>query len=70
MVTDVEPGSAAAEKGIVVGSVISEIGQEAVNKPEDVEARLEALEKEGRTKALLLVAAKDGNLSFIVLKLD
>ena len=70
VVTEVEPGSAAAEKGIIVGSVISEIGQEAVNKPEDVETRLAALEKEGRKKALLLVAAKDVQLSFIVLKLD
>ena len=70
VVTEVEPGSAAAEKGIVAGSVISEIGQEAVNKPEDVQTRLAALEKEGRKKALLLVAAKDGQLSFIVLKLD
>lgn len=70
VVTEVEPGSAAAEKGIVAGSVISEIGQEAVNKPEDVKTRLAALEKEGRKKALLLVAAKDGQLSFIVLKLD
>ncbi|MEP0941818.1 MAG: Do family serine endopeptidase [Rhizobiaceae bacterium] len=70
VVTEVEPGSAAAEKGIAVGSVISEIGQEAVNKPEDVTQRLAALEKDGRKKALLLVAAKDGQLSFIVLKLD
>ena len=69
VVIEVEPGSSAEEKGIVVGSVIAEIGQEAVNKPEDVEARLEALEKEGRKKALLLVASKDGQLSFIVLKL-
>ena len=64
-----DPESAAAEKGIVVGSVISEIGQEAVSVPEDVEKRLAALEKEGRKKALLLVASKDGQLSFIVLKL-
>lgn len=69
LVVKVEPGSAAAEKGIVVGSVISEIGQEAISKPEDVGKRLEALEKEGRKKALLLVASKDGQLSFIVLKL-
>ncbi|NKB51401.1 MAG: Do family serine endopeptidase [Rhizobiaceae bacterium] len=69
LVTKVEAGSAAAEKGIVVGSVIAEIGQEAISKPEDVAKRLEALEKEGRKKALLLVASKDGQLSFIVLKL-
>ncbi len=69
LVTKVEAGSAAAEKGILVGSVIAEIGQETVSKPQDVEKRLAALEKEGRKKALLLVASKDGQLSFIVLKL-
>ena len=69
IVSKVEPGSAAAEKGIKVGSVISEIGQEAVNSPEDVETRLAALKKEGRKKALLLVAAKDGQLGFVVLSL-
>ena len=53
----------------MAGSVITEIGQEAISKPEDVETRLAALEKDGRKKALLLVAAKDGQLSFIVLNL-
>ncbi|MEP1208777.1 MAG: Do family serine endopeptidase [Rhizobiaceae bacterium] len=69
VVVEVDPSSAAAEKGIVVGSVISEIGQETINKPQDVLERLEKLEQEGRKKALLLVASKDGQLSFIVLKL-
>ncbi len=69
LVSEVQPGSAAAEKGIQVGSVISEIGQEAVNTPKDIKDRLNALKGEGRKKALLLVAAKDGQLSFIVLNL-
>jgi serine protease Do len=69
VVTKVLPGSAAEDKGIVAGSVITEIGQEAISKPEEVETRLAALEKDGRKKALLLVAAKDGQLSFIVLNL-
>lgn len=69
LIVAVEPGSSADEKGIKPGSVISEIGQEAVNKPKDVEDRLAALKKEGRKKALLLVAAKDGQLGFIVLGL-
>lgn len=69
LITDVEAGSQAEEKGIKAGSVISEIGQEAVNTPEDVEKRLAALKKDGRKKALLLVAQKDGQLGFIVLDL-
>ena len=70
LVTEVEDGSVAAEKGIVAGSVISEIGQEAIKTPGDVEKRLEALKKEGRTKALMLVAAPDGQLNFTVLSLE
>ncbi|MEE9315057.1 MAG: DegQ family serine endoprotease [Rhizobiaceae bacterium] len=69
LVTAVEAGSKAAEKGIKVGSVVTEIGQEAVKTPADVEKRIAALRKEGRKKALLLVAAQDGQLSFIVLNL-
>lgn len=69
LVVKVEPGSSAEEKGIAVGNVISEVGQESVGTPKDVEDRLAALEKEGRKKALLLVASKTGQLSFIVLNL-
>ena len=67
VISEVEPGSAAAEKGIKEGSVLSEVAQEAVTSPEDVLKRLEALKKEGRKKALLLIATKDGELSFVVL---
>lgn len=70
LVVEVDPESAAAEKGIKAGSVISEIGQESVSTPEDVEARLEALNKEGRKKALLLVASPDGQLNFTVLSME
>ena len=67
LITQVEPGSGAAEKGIKEGSILTEIAQEAVSTPEDVVKRLETLEKEGRKKVLLLVASKDGELSFVVL---
>ena len=69
LITSVEEGSTAAEKGVKAGSVVSEIGQESVKSPEDVEKRLAALKREGRKKALLLVASKDGQLGFIVLSL-
>ncbi len=67
VITKVEEGSSAAEKGIVVGNVVTEIAQEAVNSPEDVKKRIDALKKEKRQKILLLVAAKDGQLRFVVL---
>jgi serine protease Do len=67
LITAVEPGSAADEKGVKAGSVISEIGQEAIVTPIDVEKRIAALKKDGRKKALMLVASKDGQLGFVVL---
>ena len=70
LITEVAEGSAAEEKGIKAGSVVSEIGQEAVDTPEDVEKRLAALKKDGRKKAVLLVAAPDGDLGFVVLTLN
>ncbi|EFL90772.1 Do family serine endopeptidase [Ahrensia sp. R2A130] len=70
LITEVSDGSAAQDKGIKPGSVISEIGQEAVDTPADVEKRLAALKKDGRKKALLLVAAPDGDLGFVVLSLN
>ncbi len=70
LITSVEAGSAAAEKGIKAGSVISEVGQETVSTPADVQKRLADLKKADRKKALLLVAAKDGQLGFIVLDLE
>ena len=70
LIAQVEEGSMAEEKGIKPGSVVSEIGQESVENPGDVEKRLEALQKDGRKKALLLVAAPDGQLSFVVLNLS
>jgi len=70
LITEVADGSAAQDKGIKVGSVVSEIGQEAVDTPADVEKRLAALKKDGRKKALLLVAAPDGDLGFVVLSLN
>ncbi len=70
LIVEVEEGSTAEEKGIKSGSVVSEIGQEAVSTPAEVQARLEELRKDGRKKALLLVAAPDGQLSFVVLDLS
>ena len=70
LITDVEAGSVAAEKGIRAGSVLAEIAQEAVNTPKDVKRRLAELKKAGRKKALLLVAGSDGQLGFVVLSVE
>jgi serine protease Do len=70
VITEVTPNSTAAEKEIAAGQVITEIAQEAVTKPEDITKKVEALKKEGRKNALLMVASKTGELKFVTLRID
>ena len=70
VVTAVDPDSLAAEKGLKVGDVIAEVGQESIHKPGDLKARIEALKKEGRKNALLLIASKNGDLRFAVIRIE
>ena len=70
VVTRVDPNSAAADKRIQAGEVIVEVGQEAVSNPADVTNRIEALKKEGRKSALLLVANAQGEVRFVAVALQ
>ncbi|HEV2602232.1 MAG TPA: DegQ family serine endoprotease [Microvirga sp.] len=70
VVTRVDPNSAAADKRIQAGEVIVEVGQEAVANPADVTNRIEALKKEGRKSALLLVANAQGEVRFVAVALQ
>lgn len=65
VVTAVAPDSPAAKKRIEVGDVIVEVTQEAVHRPEEVVARLRAVEKSGRRKILFLLANTDGDLRLV-----
>jgi serine protease Do len=70
VITNVEAGSAAAEKNLNAGDVIVEIAQQAVASADDAQKRIEALKKEGRRSALLLVANAEGELRFVALSLQ
>lgn len=70
VVTRVDPNSTAADKRIVPGEVIVEVGQEAVGSPAEVTKRVDALKKEGRKSVLLLVAASSGDVRFVAIGLD
>ena len=70
VITGVEPGSAAAEKRLNAGDVIVEVAQEPVASAADVQKRVDALKKEGRRSALLLVANAEGELRFVALSLQ
>jgi serine protease Do len=70
VITAVEPGSAAADKRLSAGDVIVEVAQEPVASAEAVQKRVDALKKEGRKSALLLVANAEGELRFVALSLQ
>ena len=70
LVTAVEAGSGASQKGIEPGMTIREIAQEEVSTVDEVTEKLASLREEGRRNALMLIAATDGALRFIVLPLE
>jgi serine protease Do len=70
VVTDVAKDSAAAERGIQPGEVITEIAQESVATPKDVMDRIGALKEQGRKNALLMLASKSGELRFVTIRMD
>ena len=70
VISEVNPNSTAAEKQIVAGEVITEVAQEAVTKPEDITKKIDALKKEGRKNALLMLAAKTGELRFVTVRIE
>ena len=69
VVTGVETGSAAEDKHLQPGDVISMVGDEAVASPDDVEQALAGLKKDGRTNARLVVQNADGNVRWVNLPL-
>lgn len=70
VISEVDPESAAAEKGIKAGEVIAEIAQESVNKPQDVLDRISDLKKQDRRNALLMLSSKTGELRFVTVRME
>jgi serine protease Do len=70
VVTRVDPNSPAADKRIQAGDVIVEVGQEPVANPADVTRRVDALKKEGRKSALLLVSNAQGEVRFVAVSIE
>lgn len=70
VILKVEPGSAAADRGLAAGYLIVEVNQEATATPKDVEERLAELKKEGKRSALLMVSDPDGQVRFTALPIE
>ncbi|MEL6960437.1 MAG: Do family serine endopeptidase [Pseudomonadota bacterium] len=69
VITSVDADSEAAEKGLMVGDLITEAGQEKVGSIADFEARVEDAQEAGR-KSLLLLVRRDGSPRFVALGLE
>lgn len=70
VITEVDPASGAAEKRIVAGDVILEIGQEAVGSVDDVAKRLGAIKAGGQRRALILLSGADGEMRFVTISVE
>ncbi len=69
IVTEVDPSSDAAGKGIEPGDVITEAGQKPVTSAEDFTAAVEAAEGAGR-KSVLLLVRRGGEPRFVALSIE
>ena len=70
VITAVDSNSAASEKRLSPGDVIVEVAQEQVKTAADLQKRVDALKKDGRKAALLLVSTAEGELRFVAISLD
>jgi serine protease Do len=69
LVASVDEGSRAAEKRVVAGDVIIEVGQRAVSTPQEVLDRIEELRADGRNMALLTLSGSEGHARFAAVRL-
>ena len=65
IVTEADPDSPAAQKGIKPGDIIVEAGQDPVNSPDDLGRSVEKIRKSGRKAVLLRVEDGKGDLRFV-----
>lgn len=70
VITSVEAGSAAAEKGLAAGEVIVEVAQEFMETPDRVSEVLQRLKSEGRRSAHMMIANPAGDLRFVAIPLE
>jgi serine protease Do len=68
VVTDVDPDSEAADRGIQAGDVITSINSVAVNDTDDVGKAMADASKAGR-KSVLVQIDRDDNTRFVALPL-
>lgn len=70
VVEAVDPASPAAQKGIKIGDIIVEAGQDQVAGPDDVARSVDKVKKSGRKAVLLRVEDGKGDLRFVAVPLS
>jgi serine protease Do len=70
LVSEVKPGSLAAEKGLKAGDVIVEVAQEFMRSPDTVVAKVQSLKQEGRRNAQMMIASANGDLRFVAVPME
>ena len=70
LVTEVEEGSAAAEKRVTAGDVIVQVAQQEVKSPADVLVQVEELKKNERNSALLMLSDRNGSVRFVGVRIE
>lgn len=69
VVTEVGENTAASDRGLDLGDVIVEAGQEPVKTPDDLNKRIDRARGEGR-KTLLMLISRNGDLRYVPLPLE
>lgn len=69
VITSIDPDSEGASKGLLVGDVITEAGQQTITSVADLEERIEAATEAGR-KSILLLVRRGGDPRFVALVLE
>jgi serine protease Do len=65
VIVSVEPNSPLTDQRVMPGDVISEVTGQAVASPADLQKRIDALKKEGKKSALLLLSNAAGEQRFV-----
>ena len=67
VIVDVRDGSPAGAESLRPGDVIVEVGQEEVNSPPEVQAKVNQAQEESK-KSVLLLIDRQGDLRFVALR--
>src|SRR5271165_1485867 len=70
IVTSVDPGSAAAERGLRPGDIIEEVNHQAVETPGDVAKAIGGAKSDSKKPALFLVSNGEGVVRFVAIPVN